>query len=104
MSEGLVSNTRFLVDPFTSTVDGSSVFAYKLVAKQVKKAELDLRHVTASDGELLQFDTMTLHKAVPATKPGRRLFFRMSMCLRPVDRVLSKNWDSASYFSRVTSR
>lgn len=78
-----VSNTEFLVEPFTaSIVDGDEQNVWRQVHDQVS-ANMPLRTMSARDGDLIQFSNRTLHRARPAERRGWRLFFRMSMWHKP---------------------
>lgn len=79
-----ISNTQFLAEEFEYTSDEESPshnlwqeINNKLNEKQEKKV-FDTR-----DGQLIKFDAWTLHRAMPASIRGWRLFFRMSMWHRP---------------------
>lgn len=79
-----VSNTQFLMAPFTAEVDDgcTDVTLWGQVHNQVERQ----RHRSVwdtSDGELVCFDSWTLHRCMPAKIRGWRLFFRMSMWHKP---------------------
>lgn len=76
--ENGVSNTQFLTEPVTVTIPGNphkDFVLWKEVHKQIKKS---VKTKTMLDGEIVAFDTNTLHRAMPAHERGWRLFFRMS--------------------------
>lgn len=79
-----VCSPRFLAEPFSCEVDEGA--ADVTLWGQVHAA-LDRVHPKSfydtRDGELVLFDSRTLHRATPARIRGWRLFFRMSMWHRP---------------------
>lgn len=85
-----VSNTQFLREPFTFRAERecdvrSTQEQHSLWGRV--NAALDARTCndvwSSRDGQLIQFDARTLHRAMPATRRGWRLFFRMSMWHKP---------------------
>lgn len=82
--EGGVSNTEFLDEPFAFESD--SISPDHGLWQQVNEglgAGEPRRTRRARDGELVHFDSWTLHRACPAMVRGWRLFFRASMWHRP---------------------
>jgi hypothetical protein len=80
-----VSNTEFLDQVFTFHSVAPVTVANTLwgqVHTEIEKHS-ELRRHQALDGELTQFDSWTLHRAMPAKIRGWRLFFRMSMWHKP---------------------
>lgn len=79
-----VSRTQFLAEPFEATVDvaAQDVTLWGQVHCQVEQRQTR-RVFDARDGQLVCFDAWTLHRAMPTTFRGWRLFFRMSMWHRP---------------------
>lgn len=79
-----VSCTQFLADPFDAVVDAdlSDVTLWGQVHDQVETAR-PRRVYDTRDGELMCFDSWTLHRATPARIRGWRMFFRMSMWHKP---------------------
>ena len=88
--EAGISNTHYLIDSFSyrpqqhfdiqSTQDQHTLWGKvnELLEKQKKKQVWN-----SQDGQLVQFDARTLHRAMPAMRRGWRLFFRMSMWHKP---------------------
>ena len=78
-----VSNTQFLDQAFTATVDDAcDVALWGQVHEQVEQMPSKALYDT-TDGQLVCFDAWSLHRAMPARIRGWRLFFRMSMWHRP---------------------
>lgn len=78
--EGGVSCCQYLDEPFECEIDEPSqdVTLWGQVDAALTKKQN--RHVYESrDGQLIGFDSWTLHRATPARIRGWRLFFRMSM-------------------------
>jgi hypothetical protein len=79
-----VSNTQFLAEPFTCNLDvadSEQTFwgrVHILVEDKQPKLLYDSR-----DGELMVFDSWTLHRAMPTKIRGWRLFFRLAMWHKP---------------------
>jgi hypothetical protein len=79
-----VSCTQFLNEPFSCEVREQSAEhtlwgqVHAAIERKQAKAVFDIR-----DGQLVQFDSWSLHRAMPARVRGWRLFFRMSMWHRP---------------------
>jgi hypothetical protein len=79
-----VSNTQFLNEPFRADVDedAKDVTLWGQVHRQLEaKGYTSL--VDTRDGQLVAFDSRTLHRAMPTKVRGWRLFFRISMWHRP---------------------
>ncbi len=75
-----VSNTQFLAQPFRFT--SPDIDAGHGLWQQVNEALEATRQrliYDTQDGELMCFDSWTLHRALPAKVRGWRLFFRMAM-------------------------
>lgn len=81
---GGVSCTQFLTQPLTIHLTKKPDSEHTLWG-QVHQEVQRLRGPTISieDGQLVQFDSWTLHRATPARVRGWRLFFRMAMWHRP---------------------
>jgi hypothetical protein len=79
-----VSNCQFLTDPFACDV--GEVSQEHTLWGQVDAA-IRAGHERATwgskDGQMVAFDSWSLHRAMPAKIRGWRLFFRMSMWHRP---------------------
>jgi hypothetical protein len=76
---GGVSNTEFLVGPLSVDVDPNRVWSS--VNAQIPE-EQPIRSIP--DGCLVEFGSMAIHRAAPATKwHGWRLFFRLSYMQNP---------------------
>jgi hypothetical protein len=88
--ENGISNTQFLKESFEfqtirdysmrDTQDQHTMWSEvnELLEKRKDKDVWNTR-----DGQLVQFDARTLHRAMPAMRRGWRLFFRMSMWHKP---------------------
>lgn len=82
--EAGVSCCQYLDEPFSCEVKEPSQDVTlwgqvdEALSKRAHKKIADSR-----DGQLIQFDSWTLHRAMPARIRGWRLFFRMSMWHRP---------------------
>jgi hypothetical protein len=80
-----VSNTQFLAEPFTATltrVPDQEITLWGMVHAQVER-EQTRRTFDTRDGQMVEFDSWTLHRAMPAKVRGWRMFFRMSMWHKP---------------------
>jgi len=83
---GGVSNTQFLGEPFLCTVDDTNdvaLWGKVHAAVEAHRVKNSMRLYDTRDGELVLFDSWTLHRCRPARVRGWRLFFRMSMWHRP---------------------
>jgi hypothetical protein len=111
-SEWGVSCTEFLKDPFTACIDDvipevttgfplhAEIGPLPSSIQVMQQLNATKCHVVSfRDGELLQFDSHTLHHAAEAKCTGRRLFFRMSLCRKPVDYDIRRLWDSEKDFA-----
>lgn len=110
-SEWGVSCTEFINDSFTVVIDDitpevTTRFPFSTgfplpesvqVLKQLNASKPQV--ISFQDGELLQFDSHTLHRAAEAKCTGRRLFFRMSFCRKPVEYDIRRLWDSVKEFT-----
>lgn len=83
--DGGVSNTRFLKTPFSFQADSAPTSDNTLWGQvhRALEATSPTQFYDSRDGELIQMDSWTLHKCMPAKVRGWRLFFRMSMWHRP---------------------
>lgn len=80
--ENGVSLTEFITEPLTLTIDGSSPRGtWEQVHRQIE--DISPSTTTAQDGKLYEFSSFTLHRAMPATTRGWRLFLRASMWHKP---------------------
>lgn len=80
-----VSNTQFLNSPFTFNLErepDQEITLWGMVHRAVEDSRTRMVYDTR-DGELVQFDSLTLHRAMPAKVRGWRMFFRMSMWHKP---------------------
>lgn len=78
-----VCSPQFLAEDFSCEVDeASDVALWGQVHQHVERVRPRRVHDTR-DGELVLFDSWSLHRAMPARVRGWRLFFRMSMWHRP---------------------
>lgn len=79
-----VSNTRFLKDEFTCAIkpQKSEVTLWGQVDEALRMSG-EHNYYDTKDGELLFFDSRSLHEATATKNRGWRLFFRMSMWHRP---------------------
>lgn len=79
-----VSNTQFLAKAMTANVSGPSPTRtfWGQVHDQVEAARPRAVY-DSRDGEMVAFDSWTLHRAMPARIRGWRLFFRVSMFHKP---------------------
>jgi hypothetical protein len=79
---GGVSNCQFLAQQLTATVDPptSDMTLWGQVHRQVPESP---PVVDTRDGDLVLFDSWSLHRVMPTKVRGWRLFFRMSMWHRP---------------------
>ena len=74
-----VSNTEFLDQIFDfESIEEPDFILWQQVNRELKKLR-SKKIYQSKDGELIQFDNWTLHRAIPAKIRGWRLFFRMSM-------------------------
>ena len=75
-----VSNTQFLTRPCSMhlTPTGDDFTLWRHVDRHIGEPTPDALF-TSRDGQLIQFDTQTLHRAMPATRTGIRLFMRVSL-------------------------
>lgn len=78
-----VSNTEFLTEPFTCDVVSTSSEHTLWGQVHTALAAAPRSTVATHDGELIVFDSWTLHRVMPARIRGWRMFFRMSMWHRP---------------------
>ncbi len=79
-----VSNAQFLMEPFRFVSDETSAdFVLWREINAALEAQPIKRVLDTRDGQLWCFDSWTLHRVMPATIRGWRLFFRMSMWHRP---------------------
>ena len=83
VSTGQVCSPQFLDEAFCCEVDNASDVALWgqvdcALLKRQRRLVWDSR-----DGQMVQFDCRTLHRAMPALTRGWRLFFRMSMWHKP---------------------
>lgn len=80
-----VSNTQFLDEQFqfsTEKVDSEHVL-WGQVHKTLESQKREPKLVDTKDGQLMSFDSWTLHRAMPAKIRGWRIFFRMAMWHKP---------------------
>ena len=80
-----VSNTQFLAEPFAFRLEDQPTQEITLWGKvhgAVEQQQTKTLYDT-KDGDLVMFDSLTLHRAMPAKVRGWRLFFRMSMWHKP---------------------
>ena len=89
-SLGGVSQTQFLDQDLDIDVDGGGgpdvvgqESFWKKVDSKVRELDYDFKMWTMPDGKLTRFDCWTLHRCVPASVRGWRLFFRVAMWYRP---------------------
>lgn len=82
--EGGVSNTQFLAEPFSADIESvdSEHTLWGQINCQLEKKQQKTTFDT-KDGQLMMFDSWTLHRAMPARIRGWRLFFRVSMWHKP---------------------
>lgn len=79
-----VSNTQFLAEPFEVALTPPSQEitlwgqVHRALEQKQTKNVFDTR-----DGQLMSFDSWTLHRAMPTKVRGWRLFFRMAMWHKP---------------------
>jgi hypothetical protein len=75
-----VSNTQFLTRPYSMnlTPTGEEFTLWQHVDRHIGEPTPDALF-NSRDGQLIQFDTHTLHRAMPATRTGIRLFIRVSL-------------------------
>lgn len=81
---GGVSNTQFLAEDFdcdVGEVDNEHTLWGQVHAQLERKQPKRL--YDTSDGDLMVFDSWTLHRAMPARIRGWRLFFRLAMWHKP---------------------
>jgi len=79
-----ISNTEFLLDPYTfESQDLNAGHGLWQQVNDVLVQTPNLRIQPTQDGQLVRFDSWTLHRAAPARVRGWRLFFRMSMWHKP---------------------
>jgi len=82
--ENGISNSQFLDEPFSfeTSIESQDFPLWQqidaIIDKKPSKKILD-----TFDGELYLFDSLTLHRVMPAKIRGWRLFFRMSMWHKP---------------------
>lgn len=85
--EGGVSNTEFLDEPLTVTIEkpSSDHTLWGQVHAQLAavQTERGLLTTETKDGDLMLFDSWSLHRAKATKVRGWRLFFRLSMWHRP---------------------
>ena len=79
--EGGVSLTEFVSSPVSVTLRQTPDAQHTLWGQVHAAVNADpaVQTVSAADGQLMQFDSLTLHRARPATVRGWRLFVRVSM-------------------------
>lgn len=86
-----VSNTQFLKVPFTAKIanQSSEITLWRQVHEQLNEhlrtqqnPATNLFHDT-KDGEMILFDSTTLHRAMPTKIRGWRMFFRMAGWHKP---------------------
>ena len=79
-----ISLTQFIDEPVEINLPESdpNEKLWKKVDAEMRKIG-DWKTWTMPDGKLTQFDCWTLHRCVPASKRGWRLFFRVAMWYRP---------------------
>ncbi len=79
-----VSCTQFLAEPFACDV-GSTDSEHTLWGQvhRALEAEQTKRVFDVRDGQMIAFDSRTLHRAMPTRIRGWRLFFRMAMWHKP---------------------
>ena len=70
-----VSNTQFLKNKFTLFGEDPQLWEDLNAAIEKEQPEIYTNH----DGQMIEFDSITPHRAQPATQPGWRMFVRMSM-------------------------
>lgn len=79
-----VSNCQFLAEPFSATVEapepGHTLWGQ--VHSQLEQTN-EKRLVDTKDGDMVLFDSWSLHRVMPAKIRGWRLFFRMAMWHKP---------------------
>lgn len=82
--QGGVSNTQFLDEEFECDIEkaDSEQTLWGQVHKLVE-SKGDHKLYDTKDGDLMSFDSWTLHRAMPTRIRGWRLFFRMSMWHKP---------------------
>jgi hypothetical protein len=75
-----VSNTQFLTRPCRMhlTPTGDEFRLWQQVDRHIGEPTSDALF-NSRDGQIIQFDTQTLHRAMPATRAGIRLFMRVSL-------------------------
>lgn len=82
--EAGVSNTQFLAVPFAVEIASpptaeNTLWGIVHRSLESSRAIAPLPVVDTRDGELMEFDSWTLHRAMPVRIRGWRLFFRVSM-------------------------
>jgi len=82
---GGVSNTVFLDQEYTfeQREEASAANPFWGMVHRDIESQPELKRRSSFDGQLISFDSMTLHKAAPAVARGWRLFFRISMWHKP---------------------
>jgi len=79
-----VSNTQFLAEPITAKVgDPTPERTFWAQVHEQVEAQRPRQVYDSKDGELICFDSWTLHRTMPARVRGWRLFFRISMYHKP---------------------
>ena len=76
-----VSNTQFLTVPYTATIESEDKQEFELwqqVDEQLGNPDPAILQ-DGEDGQMIQFDTQTLHRAMAAKRSGTRLFMRVSL-------------------------
>lgn len=80
---GGVSSPQFLEEPFSCNVVESADVALWGQVDAALEQKQSKRIWDSVDGQLVLFDSWTLHRTMPAKIRGWRLFFRMSMWHKP---------------------
>jgi hypothetical protein len=77
--QGGISRTQFLAQPFTCTIQDpcSEHTLWGQVDAALEKVQ-ERQLFDVQDGQMVRFDSWTLHRCMPARIRGWRLFFRMS--------------------------
>lgn len=80
-----VSCTQFLAEPFHFQPDKEPTSEHTLwgMADHALSLLQSKRIFDSKDGQLITFDNWSIHRAMPTTIRGWRLFFRVSMWHRP---------------------
>lgn len=82
------SNTEFLLGQHIIAFDQENV--YKSINRHLLLNEGNLRTSRVPVGDIVYFDNRSLHRAVPATRYGVRMFYRLSLTYRQVANEIRK--------------